>query len=120
MTSVLAGVLRRDALATVVLRRGDSELSSWTLPCGERIDLAAVGHLARLALTARRLGCAIELRDADPALIGLLGFCGLAEVAGPRGSADRRELLSETRASSAAEPPRRDSTPERASRPQDL
>ena len=85
MTSVLAGVLRRDPLATVVLRRGEEELSTWALPRGDVIDLAAVGHLARLALTARRLGCAIELRDADPELLGLLGFCGLAEVAGLRG-----------------------------------
>ena len=85
MTPVLAGVLRRDALATVVLRRGEVELSEWSLPRADRIDLAAVGHLARLALVARRLGCAIELRDADPELIGLLGFVGLAEVAGLRG-----------------------------------
>ena len=85
MTSVLGGVLRRDVLATVVLRRGDLELSEWCLPREDRIDLAAVGHLARLVLTARRLGCAIELRDADPELLGLLGFVGLAEVAGLRG-----------------------------------
>jgi hypothetical protein len=78
-------VRRRDPLATVVLRRGDEVLSTWALPGCDAIDLAAVGHLARLALTARRQGCAIELRDADPELIGLLGFCGLAEVAGLRG-----------------------------------
>ena len=97
MTGVLAGVLRRDSLATVVLRRGHEELCTWALPRGDAIDLAAVGHLARLALTARRLGCAIELRDADRELIGLLGFCGLAEVAGLRGQVvgqpeDREEV----------------------------
>jgi hypothetical protein len=78
-------VLRRDALATVVLVRGDVELSRWALTCAGRIDLGAVDGLARLALAARRLGCAIRLEDADPDLVCLLALVGLAEVAGLAG-----------------------------------
>jgi hypothetical protein len=82
VTSVLARVLRRDALATVVFVRGEVELSRWPLRCPGRIDLAAVDRVARLALAARRLGCTICLLDADPALVGLLALVGLAEEAG--------------------------------------
>lgn len=100
MTSVLAGVLRRDALATVVLVRGDVELSRWPFPCAGRVDLAAVDGLARLALAARRLGCTIRLDEADPELVGLLALVGLAEVAGLPGQVvgepeDREELGTE-------------------------
>jgi hypothetical protein len=91
VTSVLARVLRRDALATVVLVRGDVELSRWPFWCTGRIDLAAVDGLARLALAARRLGCAIRLQDADPDLVELLALVGLAgEVVGE--PEDREQL----------------------------
>ena len=81
MTSVLAVMLRREALATVVLVRGADEVAAW--PLAGRPDLEAVDALARLALAARRLGCAIRLRDADPDLVGLLKLVGLArEVVG--------------------------------------
>ena len=43
-------------------------------------DLAAVDALARLCLTARRLGCRVELRGACPELRDLLGLVGLAGV----------------------------------------
>ena len=83
MTGVLAGVLRPDGLATVVLVRGDAELGRWVLPRPGRVDLAAVDALARAALAARRLGCAIRVRDADPELLGLLALVGLTrEVVG--------------------------------------
>jgi hypothetical protein len=82
VTSVLAGVLRRDALATVVLVRGDVELSRWPLRCAGPTDLSTVDVVARVALAARRLGCAIRLHDPDPDLVGLLALVGLAEVAG--------------------------------------
>ncbi len=42
-----------------------------------RPDLATVDALARLQLQARRLGLSIHLRDADPALVGLLDLVGL-------------------------------------------
>lgn len=89
MTSVLGRVLARDALATVVLVRGDAELSCWPLRRAHRADLAAVDVLARLALAARRLGCAIRLRDVDPDLAALLVLVGLAEVAGLPGQVVR-------------------------------
>jgi hypothetical protein len=85
VTSVLAGVLRRDALATVVFVRGEVELSRWPLRCPGPADLAAVDAVARLALAGRRLGCAIRLHDADPDLVGLLALVGLAEIAGLTG-----------------------------------
>ncbi|MCX4818922.1 STAS domain-containing protein [Streptomyces sp. NBC_01142] len=44
-------------------------------------DLAAVNAVARLRLTARRLGCPIRLRNAGPELRALLDLVGLGEVA---------------------------------------
>lgn len=43
-------------------------------------DLVAVEGLARLRLTARRLGCGLRLRGASRALEQLLAFCGLCDV----------------------------------------
>jgi hypothetical protein len=43
-------------------------------------DLMTVEVLARLRLTAQRLGCRLELRNASPALQQLIGFCGLCDV----------------------------------------
>lgn len=45
--------------------------------------LAALDLLARLALTARRHGCAVRLRRTPPELAALLGAVGLDEVLGP-------------------------------------
>jgi hypothetical protein len=45
-----------------------------------RADLAAVDAVARLALAARRLDRAILLRDATPALRGLIALAGLADI----------------------------------------
>jgi ABC-type transporter Mla MlaB component len=47
---------------------------------GLAADVAGVETLARLALTARRLGCSISLRDASDELVRLLAFCGLRGV----------------------------------------
>ncbi|MFI9581127.1 STAS domain-containing protein [Streptomyces sp. NPDC052236] len=44
-------------------------------------NLAAVNAIARLQLTARRLGCRIRLRNAGPQLRALLELLGLGEVA---------------------------------------
>jgi ABC-type transporter Mla MlaB component len=46
----------------------------------QQADLVTVAALARLQLTARRLGRRIELRQASPELCALLGLAGLAEV----------------------------------------
>jgi hypothetical protein len=43
-------------------------------------DLVAVEVLARLRLTARRLGCELRLRDASRGLEQVLAFCGLCDV----------------------------------------
>jgi ABC-type transporter Mla MlaB component len=46
-------------------------------------DLVTVDALARLQLAARRLGCAVRLRDASADLRGLLAFAGLEGVIPP-------------------------------------
>jgi anti-anti-sigma regulatory factor len=64
-----------------------------------RPDAATVDVLARLQLTARRLGYSIELRDVPVELRDLLELVGLAEVVpicadlfpGVRGQAEQRE-----------------------------
>ena len=43
-------------------------------------DAVAIDALARLALAARRHGCQVRLRNASPALVGLLEFLGLNDV----------------------------------------
>ena len=43
-------------------------------------DLVAVETLARLRLTARRLGCGLRLRGTSRALEQMVAFCGLCDV----------------------------------------
>jgi hypothetical protein len=43
-------------------------------------DLVAVEALARLRLTARRLGCGLRMRHASRALEQMVAFCGLCDV----------------------------------------
>ena len=43
-------------------------------------DLVALEALARLRLTARRLGCGLRLRNASRALEQMVAFCGLCGV----------------------------------------
>ncbi len=52
-----------------------------------RPDLATVEALARLRLTARRLGCRLRLRNAHPELRCLLRLLGLDGVVGDQGIA---------------------------------
>jgi hypothetical protein len=61
----------------VVLVREGEEISRWPLLVRDAVDLGLVDQLARLQLAARRIGCAIELRDACPELLGLLDLVGL-------------------------------------------
>ena len=42
--------------------------------------MATVDALARLALRARRMGCAVSLRDASTEILELVGLAGLGEV----------------------------------------
>jgi ABC-type transporter Mla MlaB component len=61
-------------------------------------DAVAVDALARLQLTARRLGCCVHLCRAPKELEGLLAFTGLLDVVSqrelrlePRGEPEERE-----------------------------
>jgi ABC-type transporter Mla MlaB component len=55
-----------------------------------RADARSVDALARLQLTARRLGCRIRLHRASAELDELLSFLGLADVVGGAGGPDSR------------------------------
>jgi STAS domain-containing protein len=65
----------------------------------DRPDLEAIDAVARLALAARRLGCAVRLEHASRDLRDLVAFVGLAEVlpcptgssVEPGGQAEQRE-----------------------------
>jgi ABC-type transporter Mla MlaB component len=61
-------------------------------------DLGTVDALARLALTARRLGCRVRLEHASSDLRALLALAGLAEVVRcASGSGIERERKTEER-----------------------
>ena len=60
-----------------MLVRDGEEVTHWPLLVRDPVDLGLVDQLARLQLAARRLGCAIELRGACPALLDLLDLVGL-------------------------------------------
>ena len=47
---------------------------------GAEADAATVDALARLQLTAKRLGCRMRLRNASADLLRLVAFMGLADV----------------------------------------
>ncbi len=66
--------------AIVVLAVGGTQVGSWPLAGSSHPDLEVVDTLARLALTARRLGAAIHVVNAGPELLGLIEFVGLDEV----------------------------------------
>ena len=55
---------------------------------GVEADLVAVEVLARLRLTARRLGCGLRLRGSSRPLEQLLAFCGLCDVLPVEGELD--------------------------------
>lgn len=86
--------MRRPKGVYVVLLRGDLELARWPLANGACPDVGLVGELARLQLTAMRMGCAIAVRDASPQLAGLLELTGLAGLLGQvGGEAEEGEQL---------------------------
>lgn len=70
-------------------------MTSVCLDCGplETPTAATIDEIARLQLTARRRGCELELANANPYLLELIGFVGLSEVLGveSRGQAEERE-----------------------------
>lgn len=69
-----------DTEATVVLVRAGIEVASWPLRRRGRPGLALVDELARLHLTAIRMGCGIRLRQPCPDLLELLDLVGLRGV----------------------------------------
>jgi ABC-type transporter Mla MlaB component len=63
-----------------LLEHGDAEVVVCDLDALVELDAVAVEALARLQLTARRLGRSIELRHASGGLQELLAFIGLEGV----------------------------------------
>ena len=57
-------------------------MRSVCLDCGrlKTPTAADIDQLARLELAMRRCGCELELSNADPYLLELIGFCGLSDV----------------------------------------
>jgi len=74
------GVVGPAGDAIVVLAVGGTEVARWPLVGSSRPDLEVIDGLARLALTARRFGGEIRLRDAGRELLGLIRFVGLDDV----------------------------------------
>jgi ABC-type transporter Mla MlaB component len=83
---VLAGPLDPEALATLtsqvegVLADRDVHVVVCDVESYPAADLRLVEALARLALTAKRLGRRIRVRHASPEVRSFLAFAGLAEV----------------------------------------
>jgi len=63
-----------------LLRRDDVDQVTLDLRPGVAADLGTVDGLARLQLTAQRLGGSIRVRDDAGVLTGLLTLVGLADV----------------------------------------
>ncbi len=57
-------------------------MRSVCLDCGplKAPTAGTIDQIARLQLKARRCGCELKLRNADPCLLELIGFVGLGEV----------------------------------------
>jgi hypothetical protein len=69
-----------DKATTVVIVYGEVEVASWPWDAMTPPDLSAVDELCRLGVAARRLGCAVRLRDAPCELWALLELVGLDGV----------------------------------------
>ena len=74
----------------VVLVRAGAEIASWPLT-GDRSGLSIVDDLARLQLTAKRIGCSIQLHRPCADLVGLLELAGLRGVLEVVGEAEGGE-----------------------------
>ena len=55
-------------------------VTSWPLPGARPVDMALIDALARLQLTARRLGCRVHLENVHPHLSALLVLSGLGDL----------------------------------------
>jgi ABC-type transporter Mla MlaB component len=85
MVVIVDGRIARDdapdlcAKLTELLNNSDAERVVCDVGALVNPDIGTVDVLARLALTARRLGCQVQLRHARPRLqnlVGLVGLCG--------------------------------------------
>ncbi len=75
----------------VVLLCGGLAVSSWPLPGAGPVDMGVIDGLARLQLTARRLGCRIRLEHVHPHLSALLVLSGLGDILAADPLADQRD-----------------------------
>jgi anti-anti-sigma regulatory factor len=66
--------------ARLELERSGAEELVCDVAALTRPDAGTIEALARLQLTARRLGCRMWLRHPSPELAELLALCGLADV----------------------------------------
>jgi hypothetical protein len=62
----------------LVVDASGATIATWPLECGQPPTLADVDRLARVRLTARRMGLEVALREAPEALLALLALVGLA------------------------------------------
>ncbi len=74
--------------AVIVLLCGGVVMTSWPLAGASRVDMGLIEGLARLQLTARRLGCSVQLHHPGPELAQLLALSGLAGIVPAAGRAD--------------------------------
>jgi ABC-type transporter Mla MlaB component len=80
---VIGGPIAAGDLASICERLRVLATAGVEVVCDVRAvvpDAASVDALARLQLTARRLGCRIRLEHVSRELGQLLGFCGLSDV----------------------------------------
>jgi len=82
----IGGPIAREELPSLCERFGLAAEGAKEIVCDLRglgpADAVAVDALARLTLTARRLGCTVRLRHASDELLGLVAFVGLDGVIG--------------------------------------
>jgi hypothetical protein len=64
----------------IVLLCGGLAVTSWPLPGAGPVDMGLIDALARLQLTAGRLGCRIRLENVHPHLSALLVLSGLGDL----------------------------------------
>ena len=82
----IAGPIARDELPSLCERFRAAAQTGGVVVCDVGgigpPDAVAVDALARVQLTAKRLGCAVRLRDPSEELLVLLAFMGLDGIVG--------------------------------------
>lgn len=98
-------VLRPDTEARIVLARGGAEVASWPLARPDRTGMELVDALARLQLSALRLGCSVCVQHPWSDLAELLDLAGLASVLEVGGQPEGREQLGVQEVVQPGDPP---------------